>query len=273
MEKNCRIITLFSGSGGNATLIRVADTAILIDAGKSARAICRALQEVGCDMERIGAIFVTHDHRDHIAALEMLSKRYAVPIHMTAASATCFDGTPDSAVYRNLVCHEPIFSQQVGELTVTSFRTPHDSRMSVGYRVEWEDGAVRRAVGLATDIGYVSPSVQQGLLGCEAVVLEANHDEEMLANGPYPYPLKQRIRSNRGHLSNAESAAFAALLAANGTRGFLLAHISEENNDPVLVRQEVQGAIADAQVCVCVADPLLPTELTWTVSDADGRNR
>lgn len=267
MAQVCRIITLFSGSGGNSTFIQAENTAVLIDAGKSARAVCRALREIGSDIENIQAIFVTHDHRDHIAALEMISKHYGIPIHMTAASAACWDSVPDSSVFRNLICHEPIFAQQVGIFTVTSFRTPHDSRMSVGYRIEWDEGAVRHAVGVATDMGYVSEAVRQGLLGCEAVVLEANHDLEMLEHGSYPYALKQRIRSDRGHLSNTESAELAAFLAANGTHSFLLAHISEENNDPMLAQREVQGAIADVRVCVNAADPQMPTELIWSQSE------
>lgn len=261
--KNCRIVTLYSGSGGNSTYVRVADTAILIDAGKSARAICNALKAIGSDISEIRAIFVTHEHHDHISALEILAKKHGIPIHMTEGSAARFDRYPDSPVHARLVRHETEFCVQIGELTVSSFRTPHDSRMSVGYRVEFEDGEGRRAIGLATDIGYVTPQIRDGLCGCEAVVLESNHDPEMLMNGPYPYDLKLRIRSNRGHLSNPDSADFAAWLTERGTKGFLLAHLSEENNEPTLALDEVRGAISDLRVCVCAAAPDLPTELLW----------
>ena len=138
--KDCRIVTLYSGSGGNSTYIRVADTAILIDAGKSARALCCALRDIACDIGDIQAIFVTHDHHDHMSALEVLSKKHQIPIHMTEQSAAVFDRYPDSPVHARLVRHETEFCVQVGELTVRSFRTPHDSRMSVGYRFEFQDG-------------------------------------------------------------------------------------------------------------------------------------
>ena len=184
--KDCRIVTLYSGSGGNATYVRVADTAILIDAGKSARALCNALKSIACEIGEIDAIFVTHDHHDHVSALEVLAKKNEIPIHITDRSAQVFDRYPDSPIHGRLVRHTDEFCVQVGELTVRAFRTPHDSRMSVGYRVEFEDEGVVRAIGLATDIGYVSDAVRQGLTGCEAVVLESNHDVDMLMDGPYP---------------------------------------------------------------------------------------
>lgn len=261
--KDCRIVTLYSGSGGNSTYIRVADTAILIDAGKSARALCTSLRAIGCEISEIQAIFITHDHHDHVSALEVLSKKNEIPIHITEQSATVFDRMPDSPVHARLVRHEIEFCVQVGDLTVRSFRTPHDSRMSVGYRIEFQDGEQRRAIGLATDIGYVSESVILGLCGCEAVVLESNHDVDMLMEGPYPYDLKKRIRSNRGHLSNHDSAAFAAYLADRGTRGFLLAHLSEENNEPTLAFDEAVSAVSDTGVRISIACPDEPTELHW----------
>ncbi len=259
--KDCQIITLYSGSGGNSVYIRAAQTAILIDAGKSARTLCHSLREIGADIGNINAVFVTHDHHDHTSALEIIAKHHSIPIHMTDISAACFDRYPDSAVHASLVRHEPEFSVTVGELTVQSFRTPHDSRMSVGYRITFEDEGGIRAFGVATDIGHVTEEIRTGLLGCEAVVLEANHDVNMLMEGPYPYELKKRIRSSKGHLSNHDSALFAAELAAGGTKAFLLAHLSEENNDPSLAWDEVASAIADPRVIIRTAAPHMPTEL------------
>ena len=259
--KACRIVTLYSGSGGNSVYIRVADTAILIDAGKSTRTLCNSLREIGADIGEIGAIFITHDHHDHTSALEVLAKRREIPIHMTDRSAELYDRYPDSPIHARLTRHTPLFSVQVGEVTVTSFPTPHDSRMSVGYRIEFEDEGKRRAFGVATDIGYVSDEVRQGLVGCEAVVLESNHDVDMLMKGPYPYELKRRIRSNRGHLSNHDSAALAAELAVCGTKAILLAHLSEENNEPTLALEEAVCAISDPCVTVQVAAPDVPVEL------------
>ncbi len=254
-------MTLYSGSGGNSVYIRMAGTAILIDAGKSARALCNSLGEIGTDLSEIRAIFVTHDHHDHVSALEILSKKHRIPIHMTEASAALFDRYSDSAIHHNLVRHAPLFEVAVGELTVRSFVTPHDSRASVGYRIEAGQGEDRLTVGVATDIGYVSEDIRTGLLGCDGVVLESNHDVEMLMRGPYPYDLKQRIRSRRGHLSNRDSAEFAAELCAGGTRGFLLAHLSEENNEPSLALEEAERAISTPGVYIAVAAPHSPTRL------------
>ena len=134
-------------------------------------------------------------------------------------------------------------------MRVTSFPTPHDSEYSVGYRIEIGDACI----GYATDIGYVTDEIKDALAGCESVVLECNHDEQMLMEGPYPYDLKLRIRSNRGHLSNRACAEFATDLAFIGTKNILLAHLSEENNDAGLAFDEVWSAIADESVNLKVA--------------------
>lgn len=262
--KPCRIVSLYSGSGGNATYLKVGETEILIDAGKSCRALCSALRQIGSDLDEIKAIFVTHDHHDHVSALEILSKKMPAPIHMTDRSAEVFDRCPDSPVHEHLVRHKNEFRVTVGELEVTAFRTSHDSRMSVCYRVDFPDGERVRSIGVATDIGFVSDGVREALSGCEAVVLESNHDVEMLMEGSYPYNLKRRIRSDRGHLCNRDSAAFAAELAEKGTRAFLLAHLSEENNTPEVALGEAESAIADPSVVILAASPDTPTELIWS---------
>ncbi|MBO5939377.1 MAG: MBL fold metallo-hydrolase [Clostridia bacterium] len=259
--KQWSIVSLYSGSKGNAIFVRVGKDAILIDAGKSARALCTALREIGSDISEIGAIFVTHDHHDHTSALEIIAKYHEIPIHMTGESAVIFDRTPDAPIHARLVRHDPSFCVTVGELTVRSFRTSHDSRMSVGYRIEFFDGERPCAIGVATDLGYVSNEVREGLLGCDAVVLESNHDLEMLQNGSYPYDLKKRIASRYGHLSNTDSAAFCSELSEGGTKAILLAHLSEENNEPMLALNEALCAVGNDGVCVCVAAPDCPTKL------------
>ncbi len=255
------LTTLYSGSGGNSTLISVGDTKILIDAGKSARVLCAALRSVGADISEISAIFITHEHCDHVSALETLCKKNDIPVHMTEGSAKKFDRVPDSPIHSHLVRHDTTYSVRIGNLVVSSFRTPHDSNMSVGYRIEWTDGESTHAIGVATDIGHVTDTVKEGLLGCEAVVLESNHDENMLMEGAYPYALKLRIASNKGHLPNSECARLACALAREGTRGFILAHLSEENNLPALAYDEAVCAIADENVKILVASAALPTSL------------
>ena len=249
-----RIVSLYSGSEGNAFLISTPTGSILIDAGKNAKHLCAALTEVGVSPEEIKAIFVTHEHSDHIGALSVFLKKYPIPVHILSGCAYKLATAPSIAPC--LCLHPPIYSETVGEMTVTSFPTPHDSRASAGYRIEIpkEDGGVFR-IGYATDIGHVSNYVEQGLLGCDAVILESNHDPEMLHTGPYPYDLKMRIASRRGHLSNPDCAAFAARLCAAGAKHLMLAHLSRENNTPDTAYCECVGAVGDEKVSICVAQP------------------
>ena len=258
-----RLLTLYSGSGGNSTYIELGDAKILIDAGKSARRLCSALCDVGVCIDEIDAIFITHEHSDHVSALETLTKKHKIPIHITKESAVRFSSERFDTLRECIVAHETVFEEEIKGVNIRSFRTPHDSRMSVGYRIEFSDGENKRAIGFATDVGYVTKTICAALLGCEAVVLESNHDLDMLKSGPYPLDLKKRILSKGGHLSNAESARFAAHLAENGTRAFLLAHLSEENNTPDTALDEFISSIANTEIQIAVADPEYPTEIKF----------
>ncbi len=257
-----RLRLLYSGSTGNAALLEAEDTAILIDAGKSARTLCAALTEAGCPPEKLSAVFLTHEHSDHTAALAVFLKRHPVPVHITEPSAAALLACRGSAcVAPHLVVHPPLFSVQVGPFCVSSFETPHDSRYSVGYRVRvCREGRVHE-IGYATDIGHVTDSVLTGFCGCEAAVVECNHDETMLMTGPYPEELKRRIASARGHLSNADCAALAQKLVAAGAKRLLLAHLSETNNTPELALAAVTAALCGTGVTVRAAAPDHVTEL------------
>ena len=255
-----RIVSLYSGSGGNSFLIDTPMGGILIDAGKNAKRLCMALADAGVSPSHIQAILITHEHSDHISALPVFLKKHPIPVHVTSASA--YKLAVDPSVSPCLTLHPPIFTEELCGIRITSFPTPHDSRGSVGYRFEIprENGTVLH-VGYATDIGHVSAEVETGLTGCDAVILESNHDLDMLHTGPYPYELKRRIASMRGHLSNSDSAAFAARLCATGTRNLMLAHLSLENNTPELAFGECLGAVGDANVSICVAQPDCITEV------------
>lgn len=260
MRKDCKVFVLYSGSGGNSVYIKVGKSAILIDAGKSARALCKALNAIGEDIGGVDAIFITHEHSDHISALEVLSKKNDITIYMTEVSAQRFDGCRDPYIHQRLCRCDVEFSVTVGELEISSFRTPHDSRMSVGYRIEFDNGGERYKIGLATDVGYISDTVRENLLGCDAVIIEANHDECMLMTGPYPRELKMRVASRRGHLSNRECAEFAMELADSGTYAFMLAHLSKENNEPELAYEEISQALSGRGATVAVAHPDEPVK-------------
>lgn len=256
-----RLCTLYSGSEGNAAYLETPGARILIDAGRCTRTLVASLRELGVTPDELDAIFITHEHRDHIAALEVLTKRYPIPVHMLLRSAEVFRVSQPEALCKCLVLYkQPDFSVTVGGVTVRAFPTMHDSRASVGYRFEFGDVSV----GYMTDTGCVTDEMEQFLTGCESVVLESNHDEQLLLSGPYPYELKLRIKSRRGHLCNRDAAELAARLAESGTRRFLLAHLSETNNYPDIAYDETFSALAGTGATVAVASP---REVTMLVGD------
>lgn len=264
---NYRLCTLYSGSTGNAAYLETPTARILIDAGKCTRTLISSLKSIGVDVDSLDAIFITHEHTDHIASLEVLAKKHPIPVHILYKSALRYKDTQPEALCNCLRLQEKApFTVQVGDVTVTSFVTPHDSRASVGYRFEFPNGEHTVRIGYATDIGYITEEIRGGLTGCESVVLESNHDVDMLMNGPYPYDLKLRIRSKRGHLSNRDCADFATELAGQGTKSFLLAHLSEENNHPDLAYDETFSALAGYETTLRIA---APHDVTMLVGEAD----
>ncbi len=265
--KHYRFCTLYSGSTGNAAYLETPYARILIDAGKCTRTLISSLRSIGVDIDTVDAVFVTHEHSDHVASLEVLAKKHPIPVHMLYQSALRYSKNPPEALCSVLQIYRTApFTATVGDVTVTAFPTPHDSRASVGYRFEFSDGDRLVRVGLATDIGYVTEELRTGLSGCEAVILESNHDPEMLMDGPYPYDLKLRIRSRRGHLSNRDCADFCAELSAEGTAHFLLAHLSEANNLPELAYDETYSTLGGGFETLRVASP---EAVTMLVGDTD----
>lgn len=258
-----RFCTLYSGSSGNAAYLETPHARILIDAGKCTRTLVSSLKEIGVDVHTLDAILITHDHNDHIGALEVLTKKHPIPVHMLYKSALRYQATQPEALCACLHMYKTAadLHLQIGDVTVTAFPTPHDSRDSMGFRFTLDLDGTEHRIGYATDIGYVSDSVKQGLLGCESVVLESNHDEEMLKNGLYPYDLKVRILSRKGHLSNRDCADFACELYEHGMRNLLLAHLSEHNNVPDIAYDETSCALAGLPVKLMVASPVEVTML------------
>lgn len=247
--------SLFSGSSGNCTLVKSADTAILIDGGRSRRAIGCALASVGMELCAINAIFITHEHTDHVGALPQLAKHEGMPIH-----ASC--GTADALslldfVGGSLTRHPVIYEESVGNLTVTAFPLPHDSACHVGYVVRDASGD---GICIATDMGHVSEALLSALAGCRGALIEANHDIQMLKTGPYPAHLKSRILSPVGHLSNDDCARVAGYACRAGVRHLALGHLSEENNTPPLAYDTVCAAIP-SDVTLTVCDRCRPTRI------------
>lgn len=220
-----KFITLYSSSSGNCTLLSDGDTNILIDAGVSASKICDSLHKVGVDPCEIDAVLVTHEHSDHIAGLKVLCKKYHTAVYANSATMEhiiCAASLP-SGCARIISAGTPF---AIRSMQVRAFATPHDSAASVGYIIEAEG----KKYGVATDTGTITKSMLSSLALCEAVLIESNHDEQMLRSGPYPYPLKKRILSDSGHLSNDKCAWLATQLAIWGTKRIALGHLSEHNN-------------------------------------------
>ncbi len=257
MNTPLTIHSLYSGSKGNCLLVESERSKILIDAGKSARTLVSELTRLGRRIEDIDAIFITHEHTDHVSALATLSKHYHIPIHATVGCARALERKIGD-LCDCLVPHDPHFEVETYDILVSSFRTSHDSACAVGYKFLHETDF---SAGIVTDTGIITNATADALLGCQAVVLEANHDLEMLKNGPYPDYLKDRVASKYGHLSNDLSARFAAYLAEHGTKSFLLAHLSEENNLPDLALDTVQKALAEYDSTVSVASQYEITKL------------
>ena len=226
-----QVVVLASGSKGNAVMVEMDGAKLLIDAGISATRIKKGLASFGTAPEELSGVLITHEHRDHIAGLATLSKWYHLPIFArrgTLAALSCAAKVP-----RELL--NPVEEEFVlGGLKVESFATSHDAAESVGWRI----GGSERFV-LATDLGFVTSNVQQALEGADILMLEANYDPGMLEKGPYPWHLKRRIMSNRGHLSNSDAAwALARLKRRPGQ--VILAHLSEENNRPGIAEETVR---------------------------------
>lgn len=236
-------VTLASGSSGNAALVSCGQTHILLDAGISARRITTALRALGVDPHQLSGVLITHEHTDHISGLTTLTKQLNLPVYATAPTLDALARKiPAIAQNRLGRFFAPGESFPLGELWVEPFATSHDAACSVGYAINGDDS---RLV-LCTDLGYISPQVKQAVAGCDLLVCEANHDEEWVRTGPYPYYLQQRVLGRRGHLSNEAGAQLALLAAQNGAHTILLAHLSEENNTPAHALEVVGRTLRQA---------------------------
>ena len=222
-----KVVPLFSGSKGNSYFIGSGNEGVLIDAGKNCKQIELAMELNGVDMRLVRALFITHEHIDHCSALRVLAKKYKLDVYASK-------GTMDALINSHKVESETklhIIEREavVGDILVNRIDTPHDAAESCCYRVISPDG---KSALIATDMGYMTDGVRAAAAMSDFAVIESNHDIEMLKTGPYPYPLKRRILSDRGHLSNEACAVELAELVKGGTLRLMLGHLSEQNNTP-----------------------------------------
>ncbi|MGE4489207.1 MAG: MBL fold metallo-hydrolase [Kiritimatiellales bacterium] len=236
-----KLCVLASGSSGNCTFIGTESTRILVDAGLSARRTAERLAEIGERVEDIDAICVSHEHGDHIAGIRVLQKNHRTPVY---ANGGTLEAMRRDRKMEALDCR--VFttgaSFSVGDLTVEPFSVPHDAYEPVGFVFR----AGGCSVGVATDIGVVTNLVREKLRSCRAVVIEANHDEDLLHEANRPWSLKQRIRGNQGHLSNRAAAALMAEIAGEGLQHLFLAHMSADCNSPQHARSAFETLLTDA---------------------------
>lgn len=232
-----RFASLGSGSRGNALVVEHAGTRLLIDCGFSASQCERRLQRLGLSGADIDALIITHEHQDHWRGASRFSRRWRLPVWMTAGThaATRQDKCGAAKLY------SPHEAFTIGDLEISPCPVPHDAREPAQLIVA--NGDKRLAV--LTDLGHVTPHVLELIGRCDALVLEANHDLGMLADGPYPPRLKRRVGGRFGHLSNCQAAAFLGQIDSSGLQHVVAGHISEKNNSPELVR----AALADALGC------------------------
>ncbi|RMD57975.1 MBL fold metallo-hydrolase [Candidatus Parcubacteria bacterium] len=224
------VFPLGSGSKGNSVFVGTPLGGVLVDAGFSLKRTRERLAEADIPPESIRAILITHEHWDHVAGLGPLARALKVPVYMTEGTYSSlktrsqFKDLPQRA---RIVPGEPF---SVAGIRVDPLPIPHDAAEPVAFAMAWEE----HRWAIVTDFGYPTTLLEQKLRGCDYLFLEANHDEEMLVNGPYPWPLKTRIRGRFGHLSNTQSASFLQRIAHPGLKGLVLMHLSETNNKPEL---------------------------------------
>lgn len=239
-----QIAVLASGSSGNCIYVQAGSKHLLIDVGISNRAVCRNLATIGVSDKQIDAVLVTHEHSDHLKGMDVFARR-----HMNAAfyanAGTWHAGKRylcriDPTRWQPFETHRPF---QIGEVNITPFAISHDATDPVGYKIEAEG----KKVIIATDLGMISQGVFQHLQSADALVIEANHDKQMLENGPYPVFLKRRIAGKYGHLSNDITGKLLQKIINRQTQLVILAHLSDKNNTPAKAYQTVFDALQSHQ--------------------------
>lgn len=238
-----KVCVLASGSSGNSTYIGMDGAGLLIDAGLSCAETVRRLGAIGLALDQVRAICVSHEHQDHTAGLRVLHKRHRIPIFANAGTWEALRRVhPDAALGGSVFSNGAPFA--AGGLVVEPFTVPHDAYDPVGFIVS--AGLLR--VGVVTDMGMATTLIRERLRGCAVLVVESNHDEQLLQDADRPWSLKQRIRGRQGHLSNAGAAAMLTAVAGPELRQVFLAHLSAECNRPHLALATIRRALTDRRL-------------------------
>ncbi len=246
-DHHLSVCILASGSKGNAVFVSGGAASILIDAGLSGVEIERRMTSRGLDPKNLDAILVSHEHSDHIQGVGILSRRYKLPVYISpktqSAAASQLGNLHD---LKTIECGSTF---AINDLAIHPFSISHDAADPCGFTIFQKE----TKIGIATDLGIATAMVKEHLKECSLLILEANHDEEMLINGPYPWPTKQRIKSRTGHLSNTASKTLLEELQHDCLKHVILAHLSETNNTPRKAAQEVGRALTRCRARLHIA--------------------
>ena len=244
-----RMTVLASGSKGNSTVLSSSDTSILVDAGLSCKETLKRMTAAGEDPLKLNGIVITHEHQDHVNGLAVLARKLRIPVFMTGATHQAwkrwsrkhqYADAPERAKVEQLELFESGREFHIGNIGVTPFTIPHDAVDPVGFVFNVEGVKI----GFATDLGYMPPNVKAALKRIDVLLLESNHDLEMLKDGPYPWSVKQRVLSRVGHLSNLATAEFLERDYDGSASYIVLGHLSESNNAPELARLAAEQAVS-----------------------------
>ena len=237
-----RLSLLASGSKGNSLFFETDSCRLLIDAGLSGRETIARLASIGVDAETLDGILITHEHTDHVRGVGALARRLKIPVLGASRMLRAAQQVIGRAELIEFDPGSPLIFKGV---SIDPFPITHDACDPVGFRIEGSEGCL----GFATDLGIATRLIQEKLKGCRALVLEFNHDEQMLQDGPYPWHLKQRIRSSHGHLSNSQAASLLEEVLHPGLQGVFLSHLSEVNNDPALAISCARTLLSGQNLC------------------------
>lgn len=248
--------SLYSGSSGNSILVGSENNRVLIDAGLSGKKIIEALDIIGENPKLIKGIFITHEHIDHIKGAGIISRKFDIPIYANELTWEAMEKSLGKISEKNIKVIGKRSLVTIDDLEIQAFNTPHDSISSMGYTVRAEG----KSASIVTDIGTFTEEIRQNVIDSEIILLEANHDVEMLKFGPYPYELKRRVLSERGHLCNEDCGnAIVEIMKNNSFKNIILGHLSNTNNVPELAHKSVsnilnvKGIVLDKDLKLTVA--------------------
>ncbi|VFQ43997.1 MBL fold metallo-hydrolase [Desulfoluna butyratoxydans] len=254
--ENC-FCQLASGSKGNALYVKGGETAVLFDCGLSGRELERRMSERDLDPTTLSAVVVSHEHTDHVGGVGVVCRRFGIPLFITEATRTGSVKKLGKTKAMDIQAMECGRRFCVGGLEIHPFSISHDAADTSGFRVTTPSGST---LGIATDLGIAGHLVKEHLSGCNALILESNHDPELLYDNPnYPWPLKQRVRSRVGHLSNEEAATLLDAVDRSRLSHLVLAHLSEENNTPDLALAAAYSVLSGSNTSISVAKQHLST--------------